>query len=76
MIETSSISLAQLSSSAIDYSLQLLNDTGQADPQLRHAIVNSTNQLLETLGGKTTTSVHRHVSSQTNPQPSTRTPAR
>lgn len=62
-------SLAKLTESAIAYSQQLLTDTSTSDTLTRQNILSVTNSLLETLGGKTTTSVHRHVSSQTNQSP-------
>lgn len=73
---THSGSLAQLAETAISYSLQLLTDTSKSDTRTRTDILSVTNSLIETLGGKTSTSVHRHVSTQANQQPFTRTTAR
>ena len=69
-------SLAKLAESAITYSLQLLTDTSTSDTRTRTDILSVTNSLIETLGGKTSTSVHRHVSTQANQQPFARTTAR
>ena len=69
-------SLANLAESAIAYSLQLLTDTSTSDTLTRHNILSVTNSLIETLGGKTSTSVHRHVSTQANQHPFPRTTSR
>ena len=62
-------SLAKLVETAISYSLQLLTDTSTSDTRTRTDILSVTNSLIETLGGKTSTSVHRHVSTQASQQP-------
>ena len=61
--------LDQVREATLHYSLQLLDDSKAADLPTRINITQSINELLSTIGGKSTTSLHKHVSSNNYQKP-------
>jgi len=61
--------LDQVREATLQYSLQLLDESRGADLLTRTNIVQNVNELLSTIGGKTSTSYHKHVSSNTVNKP-------
>ena len=63
--------LQLLKTNTVTSALQLLAQAGRESQSLieRRECVETCNRVLETLVGKTSTSLHKHVSSQTVPKP-------
>ena len=63
--------LQLLKTNTVSSALQLLSQAGRESQSLieRRDCVETCNRVLETLAGRTSTSLHKHVSSNTNQKP-------
>lgn len=61
--------LDQVREATLQYSLVLLDESRAADLPTRTNIVQNINELLSTIGGKTSTSFHKHISANNYQKP-------